>query len=140
MNTNKISFIKGINPLRCIAALGIILYHSSIGLTEKFPDFLKLLIKNLPVCVDFFFIISGFLIVYLLLNEKERKGNISVKNFYVRRALRILPLYYLILGLIMMIALQSVWALVHSFKFMYAETRLNNAFSDLSSISKASVQ
>ena len=98
MNTNKISFIKGINPLRCIAAFGIILYHSSIGLTDKFPDFLKLLLKNLPVCVDFFFIISGFLIVYLLLNEKERKGNISVKNFYVRRALRILPLYYLILG------------------------------------------
>jgi peptidoglycan/LPS O-acetylase OafA/YrhL len=43
--------------------------------------------------VDLFFIISGFIITLLLLREQERTGTLSLKNFYVRRALRILPAY-----------------------------------------------
>ena len=43
-----------------------------------------------------FFVLSGFLITYLLLAEKKYTGSISVRKFYVRRALRIWPLYYLI--------------------------------------------
>lgn len=42
------------------------------------------------------FVLSGFLISYLLLEEKERSGGISVRRFYARRALRIWPLYYLV--------------------------------------------
>jgi peptidoglycan/LPS O-acetylase OafA/YrhL len=50
--------------------------------------------------VDLFFVISGFLIVTLLLRERARRGEISLKNFYVRRLLRIAPVYYgLLLGL-----------------------------------------
>ena len=44
--------------------------------------------------VRMFFIISGFLITWLMLKEKETTGSISLKNFYIRRALRILPVYY----------------------------------------------
>lgn len=44
--------------------------------------------------VDLFFAISGYLIVTLLLRERERRGDISLKNFYIRRALRIWPVYY----------------------------------------------
>lgn len=44
--------------------------------------------------VSFFFVLSGFLITYLLLKEKEFTGKIHVGSFYVRRALRIWPLYY----------------------------------------------
>jgi peptidoglycan/LPS O-acetylase OafA/YrhL len=44
--------------------------------------------------VSFFFVLSGFLITYLLLKEKEFSGKIDVKSFYIRRALRIWPLYY----------------------------------------------
>ena len=44
-----------------------------------------------------FFVLSGFLIVTLLLREKERFGNISLKKFYMRRTLRIFPIYYGIL-------------------------------------------
>ena len=44
----------------------------------------------------FFFVLSGFLITYLLLIEKEKYGQIAIKQFYVRRVLRIWPLYYLI--------------------------------------------
>jgi peptidoglycan/LPS O-acetylase OafA/YrhL len=44
--------------------------------------------------VDLFFVISGFLIVTLLLRERDRHGQVSLKNFYVRRFLRIFPVYY----------------------------------------------
>jgi len=44
--------------------------------------------------VDMFFVLSGFLIVTLLLRERDRKGEISLKAFYARRTLRIMPLYY----------------------------------------------
>jgi peptidoglycan/LPS O-acetylase OafA/YrhL len=45
--------------------------------------------------VDLFFVISGFLITTLLLQEHENFGDISLKNFWVRRALRLMPLYWL---------------------------------------------
>ena len=44
--------------------------------------------------VDMFFVLSGFLIVTLLLRERDRNGRISLKAFYARRTLRIMPLYY----------------------------------------------
>jgi peptidoglycan/LPS O-acetylase OafA/YrhL len=44
--------------------------------------------------VVFFFVLSGFLISWLLLQEKRATGAIALKNFYIRRALRIWPLYY----------------------------------------------
>lgn len=46
--------------------------------------------------VNLFFVLSGFLITYLLLSEKELRGNIGIGAFYMRRILRIWPLYYLI--------------------------------------------
>lgn len=55
------------------------------------------------VGVGFFFVLSGFLIVFLLINEKVNFGRIGLGNFYMRRILRIWPLYFLILfiGLIL---------------------------------------
>jgi peptidoglycan/LPS O-acetylase OafA/YrhL len=52
-----------------------------------------------PLGVDLFFAISGFLITTLLLRERRERGAVSVGRFYARRALRILPAYYLVLGL-----------------------------------------
>jgi peptidoglycan/LPS O-acetylase OafA/YrhL len=49
------------------------------------------------VAVTFFFVLSGFLITSLLLEEKARLGTIRLKRFFVNRALRIWPLYYLVL-------------------------------------------
>jgi peptidoglycan/LPS O-acetylase OafA/YrhL len=45
-----------------------------------------------------FFVISGFLITTLLLREERSKGTVSFRGFYLRRAFRILPLYYLVLA------------------------------------------
>lgn len=48
--------------------------------------------------VDMFFVLSGFLIVTLLLRERDRHGTISLKKFYARRTLRIFPVYYAMLA------------------------------------------
>jgi peptidoglycan/LPS O-acetylase OafA/YrhL len=50
-----------------------------------------------PMGVVFFFVLSGFLITYLLLAEKAQFGDISIRKFYVRRLLRIWPLYLLVI-------------------------------------------
>lgn len=90
---------KGLNALRFIAAFLIIFYHSTLPFQNSLPDALKMLLHNLPLGVDFFFLISGFLIVYLLMAEKEAYNTISLKKFYLRRVLRIFPLYYLIVAI-----------------------------------------
>jgi peptidoglycan/LPS O-acetylase OafA/YrhL len=46
--------------------------------------------------VNFFFVLSGFLITFLLLKERSVTNGINVRKFYIRRILRIWPLYYLI--------------------------------------------
>lgn len=56
--------------------------------------------------VTLFFVISGFLITYLLLLEKD-EGNVNIKNFYMRRILRIWPIYYLFIGICLLVGLLS---------------------------------
>jgi peptidoglycan/LPS O-acetylase OafA/YrhL len=48
-----------------------------------------------PMGVTFFFVLSGFLITFLLLSEKKKTATVQVKSFYIRRALRIWPIYFL---------------------------------------------
>lgn len=97
MNENK-TYFHGLNSLRFLAATAIVVYHTGNG-RENLDISLKLCIKNLPLAVDFFFLISGFLIVYLLMQERAKKQKINLLNFYIRRFLRIFPLYFLVVGI-----------------------------------------
>ena len=61
--------------------------------------------------VSIFFVISGFLITGLLIGEKEKRGTVSLKNFYIRRVLRIFPAYYVYLFAIFVLAATGFIAL-----------------------------
>jgi peptidoglycan/LPS O-acetylase OafA/YrhL len=88
-------YLPGLNGLRAIAALSVVMSHITIAL----PEFGYSRGNGWGFAahgVTLFFTISGFLITYLLLLEKSRQ-NIDIKKFYQRRVLRIWPLYYLYL-------------------------------------------
>jgi peptidoglycan/LPS O-acetylase OafA/YrhL len=94
-------YFPSLNGLRFIAALMVIIHHleqikSLFGLPNAFTEwhFIKIM-GNLGV--DLFFTLSGFLITYLLLSEHDKFKTIDVKRFYIRRCLRIAPLYYVII-------------------------------------------
>lgn len=92
-------YFKNLNGLRFIAATLVILHH-----VEQYKFWAKLpnIWGNTTIdalghkAVSFFFVLSGFLITYLLLEEDKKTGDVNIKNFYVRRILRIWPLYFLI--------------------------------------------
>jgi peptidoglycan/LPS O-acetylase OafA/YrhL len=77
-----------LDGLRCISILAVIWSHGP-GQKADWP-----LLRSGRYGVDLFFAISGFLITSLLMREQEAGGNISLRRFYARRSLRILPLYY----------------------------------------------
>lgn len=97
MIPNPVHF-KGLYALRFFAALFIIVYHTTAGFHADMTPPYKSIFQNLVIGVDWFFLISGFLIIYLLLMEKKETGRIDMRKFYLRRVLRIFPLYYLIVA------------------------------------------
>ncbi len=84
---------------RAVSIALVLLAHSTYapGFPAAFTPAIDHWFDLGSIGVRFFFIISGFLITYLLLQEQARTGGISLKNFYIRRALRILPVYFLYL-------------------------------------------
>lgn len=93
-----ISIFQGLNSLRFIAAFLVVMHHSeTIKRKNGIANFEWLgLFRSGGNAVTFFFVLSGFLITYLLLKESGKTGTIKVKNFYLKRVLRIWPLYFLL--------------------------------------------
>ena len=92
-------YFENLNAIRFIAAFLVIIHHieqfkSLLHLPNYFNHVFISIIGKLGVVM--FFVLSGFLISYLLFKEQEVTGTISVKDFYIRRILRIWPLYFLI--------------------------------------------
>lgn len=95
-------FFPNLDGLRFWSFLVVFLYHAHLSILSylidshpKFYGTISFLVRHGNLGVNFFFVLSGFLITYLLIKEKEFTGTIHVPNFYVRRILRIWPLYYL---------------------------------------------
>ncbi len=76
------SHLPSLDGLRAVAALAVVFYHYGF---DWAPGGLGVLA---------FFVLSGFLITWLLLKEEERYGAVSLRLFYTRRALRIFPAFY----------------------------------------------
>lgn len=96
-------YFPGLHGLRFFAAMMVVFSH--VELMKDYHGYPNLYASNLAVYesgrmgVTLFFVLSGFLISYLLLTEKKVTGSIAVKKFYGRRILRIWPLYYLLVFL-----------------------------------------
>jgi peptidoglycan/LPS O-acetylase OafA/YrhL len=90
--------LPSLNGLRAISITIVILFHLfrfNIRLDQD--TMLRIPLFNGRFGVNVFFVISGFLITSLLLNEEEQAGSISLRNFYSRRVLRIFPAYFFLL-------------------------------------------
>ena len=117
LSTNKkpLHFVK-LDALRFLAAFMVVFVHAfdawsgNFGIPKKlanaeltgwswFGGYVNNFVHNFNFGVDLFFLISGFLITYLLIREKSEKGKINIPAFFMRRILRIWPLYFLIIGL-----------------------------------------
>lgn len=134
--TRKVYF-PGLNALRFFAAFAVIITHVELmkkylGFNNSWSDvwndvtgtsympiisilegsfkwYHPLVVEAGPLGVVFFFVLSGFLITYLLFVEKMERGSIKVKAFYTRRIFRIWPLYYLLFILGFFVLPQFEW-------------------------------
>ncbi len=87
--------LPSLDGLRAFSIVLVCVGH--IAGTVGAPDFL-LPFHNLGnFGVKIFFVISGFLITYLLLIEREKTGDINLKQFYIRRTFRLFPAFYFFL-------------------------------------------
>ncbi|HXM99034.1 MAG TPA: acyltransferase [Candidatus Dormibacteraeota bacterium] len=119
-----------LDAVRGIAILGVVFYHGFVwvrdlsvytGLQRKF--FLVLTAGQFGV--PLFFVLSGFLITGILLDSRTRPD--YYKRFYLRRALRILPVYYLVLLILVIVGRSNGTFLVLSLVFSSNLTSLFGA-------------
>jgi peptidoglycan/LPS O-acetylase OafA/YrhL/lysophospholipase L1-like esterase len=85
----RLGYQPGLDGLRAVSVAAVVLYHADIPWMPG--GFLG---------VEVFFVISGFLITTLLLEERERNGAVSMRGFWTRRAKRLLPALYLLLAVV----------------------------------------
>jgi peptidoglycan/LPS O-acetylase OafA/YrhL len=99
--------LDALNGLRGIGCLLVIAHHvasfsgnlsSGPNNAERLDVFFKL-INTFWIGVDVFFVISGFLIARILMNNISRRGSIGFPRFFLRRAMRVFPAFYLVLTL-----------------------------------------
>ena len=89
---SRVPYLPGLDGMRALAVVAVMVYHAN-------SDWLP----GGYLGVEVFFVISGYLITLLLISEKERTGTVDMKQFWMRRARRLLPALFT-----MMIAL-TIW-------------------------------
>lgn len=93
-------YFENLDALRFICFLSVFFFHSFhtdfdyIKQSAVYQFITHRLFANGNLGVNFFFVLSGFLITYLLIAEKKLNGQINLKNFWIRRILRIWPLFF----------------------------------------------
>ena len=84
--SREMGYLPGLDGIRAIAVIGVLLYHADLPFMPG--GFLG---------VDVFFVLSGFLITSLILEELDRSGRVDFGKFYLGRARRLLPALLLVL-------------------------------------------
>ena len=88
---SRVPYLPGLDGLRALAVLAVIIYHAN-----------STWLPGGYLGVEVFFVISGYLITLLLVAEEERTGAISLREFWIRRARRLLPALFTMLVLLIM--------------------------------------
>lgn len=93
---------ENLDSIRTVAFLTVFLAHSVASdlpsiIGNPIYNFFNIFRSVFSFGVPVFFVLSGFLISFLMLKEQESKTGFCVKNFYIRRVLRIWPVYYIVI-------------------------------------------
>ncbi|MCP2166561.1 acyltransferase family protein [Goodfellowiella coeruleoviolacea] len=86
----------GLDGLRALAALAVVFFHFGGRAWDGLQGWIG---------VQMFFVLSGFLITTLALREEQRTGRVWLRAFYTRRAFRIMPVYFLLLAVTVVVTL-----------------------------------
>ena len=99
--SREMGYLPGLDGVRALAVIGVLLYHADVTGTKGgfFTGFVGGFLG-----VDVFFVLSGFLITTLIVEEFARSGRINFGQFYLRRARRLLPALFLMLAVVAVIA------------------------------------
>ena len=92
VSLSKLGYRPALDGLRAVAIVAVLLFHT------------KGILPGGYLGVDLFFVLSGFLITTLLLEEHADRGFISVRDFYRRRALRLLPALFVMLAVFLAVS------------------------------------
>jgi peptidoglycan/LPS O-acetylase OafA/YrhL len=106
----RMGYQPALDGVRGIAIAMVVLFHYPWGVRDPSVAFGNNPAHGGYLGVDAFFVLSGFLITTLLLQEHARSGRISLRDFYARRAFRLLPA----LGVLLLIALILHFALAEN--------------------------
>ncbi len=86
---SRVPYLPGLDGMRALAVVAVMVYHAN---SDWLPGgFLG---------VEMFFVISGYLITLLLISERERTYRISLRQFWMRRARRLLPALFTMMAIV----------------------------------------
>lgn len=117
--------IPGLDGMRALGVLMVVVGHASN--LPQFPAALRhLLVFDIAhLGVNIFFVLSGFLITTLLIDERARTGRVSLRDFYIRRTVRIFPAAFLYIGVVALLVLAG-WRVLAPGDLVHALTYTMN--------------
>ena len=105
--TRQKNYVPTLDGWRALSVVAVVLYHGRDGFFGV-GSLLSKICSRGNLGVQVFFAISGFLICGLLMQEHERTGDINLRRFYIRRCFRILPPYYAVLTVIILLSIFGI--------------------------------